>query len=44
MKNLEQIKTKLLTRKQELEEALPLVYKEKVADDQVQDSADQALP
>lgn len=43
MKNLEQIKLNLLERKRELEEALPLVYKEKVTDDQVQDTADQAL-
>lgn len=43
MKNIDAIKTKLLERKFELEQALPLVYKEKVADDQVQDSADQAL-
>ena len=43
MKNLDAIKSKLLERKLELEQALPLVYKEKVTDDQVQDSADQAL-
>jgi len=43
VKNLEAIKTKLLQRKVELEELLPLVYKEKVTDDQVQDTADQAL-
>lgn len=43
MKNLETIKEKLHKRKLELEEALPLVYKEKVTDDQVQDTADQAL-
>lgn len=43
MKNLDQIKAKLHKRKLELEEALPLVYKEKVTDDQVQDTADQAL-
>ena len=43
MKNIEAIKEKLLQRKLELEEVLPLVYKEKVSDDQVQDSADQAL-
>ncbi len=43
MKNIETIKAKLHKRKLELEEALPLVYKEKVTDDQVQDTADQAL-
>ena len=43
MKNVDQIKSKLLERKQELEEALPLVYKERVSDDVVQDSADQSL-
>lgn len=43
MKNLDMIKAKLHKRKLELEEALPLVYKEKVTDDQVQDTADQAL-
>ncbi len=43
MKNLDMIKAKLHKRKLELEEALPLVYKEKVTDDKVQDTADQAL-
>lgn len=43
MKDLEKIKHKLQQRKRELEELLPLVYKEKVADDQVQDTADAAL-
>ena len=43
MKNVEQIKEKLLVRKKELEEALPLIYKEKVTDGQVQDTADQAM-
>lgn len=41
--DVKQIKKNLLERKRELEEALPLVYKEKVTDDQVQDTADQAL-
>ncbi len=41
--NLELIKEKLLTRKQELEEGMSLLYKEKVTDDQVQDTGDQAL-
>ncbi len=43
MKNVKEIKAKLLQRKLELEQALPNIYKEKVSDDQVQDSADQAL-
>lgn len=43
MKNIEEIKDKLLIRKQELEVALALIYKEKVTDGQVQDSADQAV-
>jgi RNA polymerase-binding transcription factor DksA len=43
VKNLEATKARLHKRKLELEQALPLVYKEKVADDQVQDTADQAL-
>ena len=43
MKNIEEIKAKLLQRKLELEQDLPNVYKERVSDDQVQDSADQAL-
>ncbi len=43
MKNIEEIKTQLLQRKAELEQELPNVYKEKVTDDQVQDTADQAL-
>ena len=43
MKNIAEIKEKLLTRKMELEQALPLVYKERVSDDQVMDTADQAL-
>lgn len=34
---------KLLERKQELEQALSTLYKEKVSDDQVQDTGDQAL-
>jgi DnaK suppressor protein len=43
MSNLETIKHKLLARKQELEQALSLMYKEHVSDDQVQDTGDQAL-
>jgi len=43
VKDLASIKEKLHKRKLELEQALPLVYKEKVTDDQVQDTADQAL-
>ena len=43
MSNLEIIKHKLLVRKQELEQALSLMYTEKVSDDQVQDTGDQAL-
>jgi DnaK suppressor protein len=41
--NLEAIKKKLVSRKQELEQALSSLYKEKVTDDQVQDTGDQAL-
>jgi DnaK suppressor protein len=41
--NLEVIKDKLLIRKQELEQALSQLYREKVTDDQVQDTGDQAL-
>jgi DnaK suppressor protein len=41
--NIEKIKHQLLHRKQELEEAMALLYKEKVSDDQVQDTGDQAL-
>ncbi len=43
MSNLETIKKQLHKRKQELEEAMALLYKEKVSDDQVQDTGDQAL-
>ena len=43
MTKLEAIKDQLLNRKQELEEAMSLLYKEKVSDDQVQDTGDQAL-
>jgi DnaK suppressor protein len=43
VKNFDNIKAKLLERKLELEQELPNVYKEKVTDDQVQDTADQAL-
>ncbi len=43
MTNLEAVKDQLLNRKQELEEAMSLLYKEKVSDDQVQDTGDQAL-
>lgn len=43
MNTIEAIKDKLLNRKQELEEAMSLLYKEKVSDDQVQDTGDQAL-
>lgn len=43
MDNLTAIKNNLLTRKIELEYALSLMYKEKVSDDQVQDTGDQAL-
>lgn len=43
MSNLETVKSMLLNRKQELEEAMALLYKEKVTDDQVQDTGDQAL-
>jgi DnaK suppressor protein len=41
--NLEAIKKKLIERKHELEEALSNRYKEKLTDDQVQDTGDQAL-
>ena len=41
--NLEKIKKNLLERKQELEQQFTLLYKEKVSDDQVQDTGDQAL-
>jgi DnaK suppressor protein len=41
--NLAAIKNNLLARKTELEYALSLMYKEKVSDDQVQDTGDQAL-
>lgn len=43
MTTIESIKKKLHERKQELEEAMSLLYKEKVTDDQVQDTGDQAL-
>ena len=43
MSNLETVKQQLLHRKAELEEAMALLYKEKVSDDQVQDTGDQAL-
>lgn len=43
MANLEGIKKELLERKQKLEEAMSMLYKEKVSDDQVQDTGDQAL-
>jgi DnaK suppressor protein len=41
--NVQVIKERLLARKQQLEEAMALLYKEKVSDDQVQDTGDQAL-
>jgi DnaK suppressor protein len=41
--NLEQIKNQLLDRKQELETQMATLYKEKITDDQVQDTGDQAL-
>lgn len=43
MSNLDVIKHKLIKRKEELEQALSQLYKEKVTDDQVQDTGDQAL-
>ncbi len=43
MSNFEQVKQQLLHRKAELEVAMSLLYKEKVSDDQVQDTGDQAL-
>ena len=43
MSNIEAIKKQLHNRKQQLEEAMALLYKEKVSDDQVQDTGDQAL-
>lgn len=43
MSNLAAIKKKLIVRKHELEGELSLLYKEKVTDDQVQDTGDQAL-
>lgn len=43
MGNLEAIKKKLLDRKLELETALSGRYREKLTDDQVQDTGDQAL-
>lgn len=43
MKNLDKIKQALLARKQELEEELALLNKDKITDDQVQDAGDQAL-
>ncbi len=41
--NLEAIKKKLITRKYELEQAFTTRYREKLTDDQVQDTGDQAL-
>jgi DnaK suppressor protein len=41
--NLEAIKERLLTRKQELEGALAQIYKEQVTDTAVPDTGDQAL-
>ncbi|CDK30301.1 TraR/DksA family transcriptional regulator [Candidatus Babela massiliensis] len=43
MSNLETIKKKLILRKEELENGLSRLYKEKVSEDIVQDTADQAL-
>ncbi len=43
MSKYEAIKEKLLNRKKELELGMSLLYKEKVTDDQVQDTGDQAL-
>ncbi len=43
MSDVQKVKQQLLTRKQQLEEAMALLYKEKVSDDQVQDTGDQAL-
>lgn len=43
MSNFDAVKEQLLQRKQELEQAMSLLYKEKVSDDQVQDTGDQAL-
>jgi DnaK suppressor protein len=40
---LEKIKQRLLERKQEFEQELARMYKEKVTDDQVQDPGDQAV-
>jgi len=42
-RELAHIKQQLLTRKQELEQELSQLYKEKFSDDQVQDAGDQAL-
>lgn len=43
MSNLQEIKTKLINRKKEIEHLLADLYKEKVTDGQVQDTGDQAL-
>lgn len=43
MRKFEAIRKKLVLRKQELENALALLYKERVTEDQVQDAGDQAL-
>jgi DnaK suppressor protein len=43
IKNLEEIRTKLLARKHEIEEKLLQLSQEKMTDDQVQDPGDQAL-
>lgn len=42
-KKLDEIRAELLTRKAELEQEMTGLYQEKFSDDQVQDSADQAL-
>ena len=42
IENLDNIKKNLLERKKELEVELESLYREKVSDDQVQDSGDQA--
>lgn len=43
MSNYEEIRKKLIARKQELEAALTRLYKEKITEDQVLDTGDQAM-
>lgn len=43
MSDLGVVKKKLLSRKLELEDALSRLYKEKISEDEVQDTGDQAL-